>query len=140
MLKDLTYRQLCESFSQNHPHFAEKAIRYRKDGPRTLVVKLSSGRSIWYDDVDKTIRKLPDNPDEMNSMDILREFRKRVDKILIVRGMTRNDLASKTGIHPVQLSKYLNGKTVPSFIIVDKIARALDCPVDELRYYERKDN
>ena len=139
MFRDLTLEELWESFKVNHPPFVKRVLEFRKDGPRTLIVKLKSGTIFWYDEVGKTIRRLPDDPDEIDSEAMLVEFRKRVVKIMTARGMNQNDLADKTKIHPVQLSKYLNGKTAPSFIIAVKLAKVLGCSVDDFCYRDDRD-
>lgn len=139
-MRRATVEELLESFKRNHPGFCEKIVSYYQDGPMGLVVKLNNGKVIWYDDINKSLRRLPDNADKMSPEDFLYEFKKRVEKMLIFKGMSQNDLAEKAEIHPVQLSKYLNGRNIPSFFVADKIARALDCLIDELRYSGRKEN
>ena len=59
------------------------------------------------------------------------------DRIKYLRerySMTQTDLANATGIPQQQISKYIRGYRVPTFYNLDKIARALDCTIDELRY------
>lgn len=63
-----------------------------------------------------------------------REFGRRLKTLLELRGMTQNELSEETGISQVSISKYLNGKSDPSLLNVLKIARALDCSLDDLTY------
>lgn len=139
-MRRATVEELIRNFTRNHPGFQGEVAGYYQDGPMGLVVKLKSGKAIWYDDINKSLRRLPDNPHEMTSDQFRYEFKKRIEKILIFRSMTQNDLAEKIGVDPSQLNRYLNGKNIPSFFIVDKIAKALDCSVDDLRYSERREN
>ena len=48
--------------------------------------------------------------------------------------MDQKDLSKKTGISETMISRYMNGLSNPGFFVVDKIARALDCSMDDLRY------
>lgn len=55
----------------------------------------------------------------------IREQRKR-------NGLTQEQLAELTGIKPPHISKYENGKILPSIESLRKIAYTLNCLVDEL--------
>lgn len=47
-------------------------------------------------------------------------------------GMTQKELASKTGLNPVTISKYIKGETKPNIDAVDAIAKALNVSTDYL--------
>lgn len=55
-------------------------------------------------------------------------------KIRGQKGVSQDELAKKIDIHPVQLSRYERGQSVPSIDIVKKIADALEITIDELVY------
>ena len=49
-------------------------------------------------------------------------------RIVLLRGeMSQKDLAKRSGIHRVQLSKYETGKAVPSDEVLQRLATALEC-------------
>ena len=55
--------------------------------------------------------------------------------MMYIKGITQSELSNCTDIPQYLISDYIRGKRTPSFYNVDKIAKALDCSVDELRYY-----
>jgi transcriptional regulator with XRE-family HTH domain len=49
--------------------------------------------------------------------------------------MTQNDLELKTGITQGRISKFESGHAIPKPVEKEKIAAALDVPIDELEFY-----
>jgi transcriptional regulator with XRE-family HTH domain len=64
------------------------------------------------------------------------EFGKRLIRRMYDKRMSQKELSSETGISEQMLSRYINGKSTPSFYIVDKIAKVLNCSTDEFRYFQ----
>lgn len=103
-------------------------------GRYELVVTVSDGTRYLYNDLDEGIRRLPDR-NNMTRQECLKEFGYRLYNIMRFKNITQEELQAMTGIPQARLSEYIAGKRAPGFYNVDKIARALDCSVDELRYY-----
>ena len=64
---------------------------------------------------------------------------KRIFGVLLRRalehsGLTQEELSEKTGIQQARISDYLYGKHFPSFYQIDKMAKAMNCSVEDLRY------
>ena len=55
--------------------------------------------------------------------------------MMLNRGLTQSDLSDLTGLSQPQLSRYINGKTLPSAFVVEKLAKALKCNVDDFYFY-----
>jgi transcriptional regulator with XRE-family HTH domain len=53
---------------------------------------------------------------------------------MYLKGVNQQYLSDATGITAVTLSNYMRGKVTPNFYNVDKIAKALDCSIEEFRY------
>lgn len=99
-----------------------------------VIVQLDDGMYIEYNGRNNVCRKLPSKRLEMTKKETMSEFGIRLYDILWRKGLTQSDLAEMTGIAQPALSKYITGKAMPSFHTVDKIAKALNCSVDEFRY------
>jgi transcriptional regulator with XRE-family HTH domain len=56
---------------------------------------------------------------------------------MALEGISQCELSERTGITQPSISDYMNGKKLPSFYTVDKIAKALGCSVDAFRYFVR---
>ena len=100
------------------------------------TVKLSNGEHFLYDDLERTIRRLPADSMDLSVDEFKKEFGKRLYKIMQNKHITQDELCKKVGISQPALSNYVSGKTVPGFYVIDKIAKALDCSADEFRYLD----
>lgn len=116
------------------PFLANHTVEYSKTGPTEITIELDDGYFMLYDDVDKTIRNLPRDRDHMNELECRREFGMRLRRLMFRKNINQKELSEMTGISYISISNYLNGKNSPSFYNADRIARALDCSIDELRY------
>ena len=124
---------LFNNFQIHFPRFADKTVSYYRESPFELVVKLTDGDIIMYDDLNGSIRFLPRDNDNMTEAQCKKEFGLRLKRLMFVKGVTQEDITRKTGITQPMLSRYMNGENVPSFYKVDQIARVLGCSVDEFR-------
>lgn len=124
---------LLRNFKLNFPDIAEHMVSY-KIHDLTLVATLKDGRKMLYDDVTDSLRALPFNSDKMTDEEILREFRCRLKHIMHIRCINQKELSERTGIPEATISRYITGENIPSFLKVEKIARVLNCSLDELRY------
>lgn len=62
----------------------------------------------------------------------------RIKEVIKEKGMTVQTLADKMGINRVGLSNHINGN--PSVAVLEKIAAALEVPIQELFEKEQKEN
>lgn len=62
----------------------------------------------------------------------------RIKEVIKEKGMTVQTLADKMGINRVGLSNHINGN--PSVAVLEKIAAALEAPIQELFEKEQKEN
>lgn len=127
---------MYESFKLYFPRLAEKAVSYHPNGHYELILKMDDGINISYNYLEKGFRVLPNDPNNMTKTEFSNEFGFRLRKKLERVGITQSELCDIVGISQPQLSEYINGKKVPSFYIIDKIAKALNCSVEEFRYTE----
>lgn len=125
-----------ESLKQHYRYLLDDILEWKETAPFELTMKLKSGRTVLYDDLTKSIRTLPSDSNNMTEEEIKIEFGKRLQKMMYIRGVTQTELSEQTGIPQSMLSGYMNGRTMPSFVKVDKIARVLKCSVDDLRYLD----
>ena len=117
-----------------YPFLYKQMIDYEAINDFDIHIKLRDGSTVLYDDFDKSFRQLPESCIDLTEEQCRREFGSRLYRIMQRKCMTQEELSACTGIHQTIISKYINGKHTPSFYNVDKIAKALGCSVDELRY------
>ena len=124
---------LFEELELYFPSVAEEAVSwYEKD--LMLHITLNNGRRMIYDHIGNTIRTLPQDSMNITEEECLREFAIRFRAIMGRKGFTQQMLSEKTGIPQSVISRYLNGRSMPGLYNIDKIAKVLNCSVDEFRY------
>lgn len=128
--------QMYENMERYYPFIARSMRSCHAQNEYELVVKLTNGEVMLYNDVDKTMRNLPRDSRNMSKEVHLREFGNRLYNVMARKGVTQNELSERIGIAQPTISAYISGRMNPSFYIVDKIAKALDCSTDEFRYFD----
>ena len=126
--------RLMNNFKRYYPGFYEETIEIREKIFYEIIAELKDGCRILYDDLEHTFRILPKDCNNMTEEECKLEFGKSLYKIMLRKNITEKKLSEMTGISQPRLSNYISGKTSPSFYKVDKIAKALNCSIDELRY------
>lgn len=125
---------LIRNFRLYWDNLDETAVNYEQTGPSELVVTLDDGSSYLYEDSEGSIRRLPKDKYNMTENEYKREFGFRLRKLMFSRGFTQTSLADATGLNQAQISSYANGKNSPSYYNAAKIAKALECSLDDLTY------
>jgi DNA-binding Xre family transcriptional regulator len=128
--------RVFDNFERFFPSIARLALNCRQIDLSSIMVDLEDGDRVMYDDVEKTIRTLPKDPNSLSKDQCSYEFGLRLRRVMTMKGITQEELAERTGLTQTMISLYINGKNNPSFYAVDKIAKALGCSLDDLRYYE----
>lgn len=126
--------RILDNLQRTYPFLYEKMESYEIISNYDIHIKMNDGSTVLYDDFDKSFRTLPAHSDEMTEEQCRREFAYRLYNLMRRKCITQQELGDKTGISQPQISLYLNARSLPSFYNVDKIAKALGCSVDELRY------
>lgn len=123
---------IYNNFKLYYPKLAEQVVKYKETDNLEMIIELDDGRTAIYDDLNDTIRYLPTDREEMTDEDYDREFGIRLRRIMLRRGINQLELSNSTGIAQSILNGYVNGKASPTICRAIKIAKALDCSVDEL--------
>lgn len=127
--------QMIRNFELYFPTLAEDVTEYFYDHTLgELIFILRDGVTWCYEDTDNSIHRLPNSCNDMTDDEYKSEFGRRLKKLMFRKHITQKELTERTGITQCMISRYINGRSIPTFINVDKIARALDCSVDDLRY------
>lgn len=125
---------IMENLKLYFPLIVSNSIGAKILNSEEVVVELYTGELMLYDDVEKTIRRLPSNDEDISEESYKIEFGYRLRKLMTRKSVTQEELSTLTGIPRTMISSYITGRNIPSFYKVDRIARALKCSTDELRY------
>lgn len=128
---------VIKEFETHHPQFKYKVTEYQEGEPFELIIKLDDG-TVWsYYVLDKTIRRLPSDSDIDDDNKCKREFGILLHHMMCRKGFLQNDLSEATGIPQSQLSNYINGKSLPNIINLIRIAKALNCSMDDFQIFRK---
>lgn len=130
---------MFEDFIEYFPSIGTHAIKYWESSTYELSVELDDGTIAIFDYTNKTIRWLSKD-DYTTEQGCKYEFGRRLKRLMFIKGVTQTELADMTGISQSLLNGYITGRVSPTFPKVDKICRALDCSMDELRYITERNN
>lgn len=125
---------MFDQFSLHFPRIAEHATRYYEKGNYELIVFLDDGYALSFNCIDNSFRTLPPNPNKMTKDEFAKDFGYRLGRKLEEKHITQSHLSELTGIAQYLISDYINGSRVPGLYQFDKIAKALNCSMDEFRY------
>lgn len=127
-------KYLYDEFCMNWPSLVDKIISYKLVNGKDLEVKLTDGTAMMYDGLYHYTRTISKDEGEMTDHELTREFGHRLRSIMESKRMAQVELAEKTGIQRNAISQYVNGKTCPTYAKLVKLARALNCSLDDFRY------
>ena len=129
------YKYAIREVELNFPEILEMAISCKVNEYHEVVMELNDGTFAIYDLIEQGLRRIRIDRYNMTEEDCRREFGKRLAVVLRRKNVTQKELEERTGIPRSLISRYVTGKTSPSFYVVDKIAKALDCSMDDFRFY-----
>ena len=123
---------IIDNFKSHFPALAEKMVSCKKDKYGQVTAVLKDGRKILYDDCCCRVREVPDSSN-ITRDEFGKDFGQRLWYIMRCKGIDQVELSKRTGFQQSTISNYINGINVPSFYAIDRIARILDCSIDDLR-------
>ena len=108
---------------------------YSQTGPFELTATLKDGKIIRYDSLTNSMRMVNPHYDELIVEDeeyFRLSFSRNLRRLMRDKDLSREKLAERSNVSYYGICNYLNSKTTPTFFVVNKLARALDCDPSEL--------
>lgn len=99
-----------------------------------LLLETNSKYDYFYNLTNNVLIPIPKSDQDLDKESFKRIFGVLLRRALEHSGLTQEELSEKTGIQQARISDYLYGKHFPSFYQIDKMAKAMNCSVDDLRY------
>ena len=132
---DLTdWDHVLTVFERRYQHFVVKMVDWYPSGRDEFTFVLEDGNKYVYNFIDDKIRRcyVCDNYTDYTPKTWVIEFSFRMRKKMREQMLSQDDLSMITGISKVSVSKYMNGKSIPSVYNARLIAKALNCSMYEL--------
>ena len=121
----------------NYDPFATKedVLEIRELNEWDLLFIFKDGRKVIYDTFTGYHRNLfYEDVKELTDEQERKEFAYRLRSMMKRKFITQEQLAELTNTSQVMISRYINGQCLPNVLVVRKIAKVLDCSMDELFY------
>lgn len=99
-----------------------------------LLIVLKTGEKVLYDRFTKYYRVLSYNGQELTEEQEIREFKTNLRNMMARKFISQEMLAREIGTSQQMISRYLSGTAMPSALVLRKIARTLNCSIDDLFY------
>ena len=99
-----------------------------------LLLETNSKYDYFYNLTNNVLIPIPKDDRDLDKESFKRIFGVLLRRALEHSGLTQEELSEKTGIQQARISDYLYGKHFPSFYQIDKMAKAMNCSVEDLRY------
>lgn len=98
-----------------------------------LFIELQNGDKFIFDSYHNTVN-FDLYKDELTEEEERKEFTKNLKKLLARSRMTQEELAIKTRVSRLSINNYINGKQLPDCMTLRRMARALNCSIDDFYY------
>lgn len=121
-------------FTKRYQHIHDKAKCWREYDVDSVIVKTIDDR-VYFFDVNETwaIRiKLIEDLAELTDEDFQNGLSYWLENAIWSSGLSKAEVAENAGISKVQLSKYLNRKSIPNSNTLYRLAHVLNCDVNDI--------
>lgn len=135
MINRNRYDFILDDFESHYKYFYDKMIDWYAYGYYEIIAILNNGARLIYNQMSGSIRFIKDDEHELSEDEWTKSFSVTLKQKVSTKGLTQKDLSDATGISKVSISKYMSGKSIPSYYNMIKIAQVLDCSVSEFGYF-----
>lgn len=97
-----------------------------------IVITFNDGRKILYDKCTGYYKNISySDINELTEEQEKREFAYKLRSLMRRNYITQDELAAEINITQAMVSRYVRGETIPTAITLRKIAKALNCSMDD---------
>lgn len=133
--REIKFDTMEERFVKAYPSVAEKAYACLRMNNDELLVRLSDGIDILYNELDYTYITLPKNRASMTDDDYKKEFAYCLKRAMLRQEINQMELSEQSGVSQGGISEYLSGKHLPNYIHICKLAGVFHCSIADFRYF-----
>lgn len=116
------------------PDLLGEVVHAREYVQFMLLLETNTKYDYFYNITNNVLIPIPKDDKNLDKDSFRRIFEVLLRRALECSGLTQEELSEKTGIPQPNISDYLYGKHFPSFYQIDKMAKAMNCSVEDLRY------
>ncbi|MBR6641747.1 MAG: helix-turn-helix transcriptional regulator [Clostridia bacterium] len=114
----------------------EDLLEMRRLNFYDVMVKQKNGDVFIYDNFSNSYRYVYYESDDLTDEQYTHEFTRTLRERIMRSGWNQDDIAKAAGISPITLNRYVNGHRAPDYITLHRLAKALNCSVEDF-YYQK---
>jgi DNA-binding XRE family transcriptional regulator len=99
-----------------------------------VLFVFKNGNKVVYDSFEQTFTSIRYGSNDLTDEQYKKEFSVILRKIMNRKHVNQEELARRVGTTQPMISRYINGDAMPSFTMMIKLAKALDCSTDDFYY------
>lgn len=100
-----------------------------------LLITFRDGKKVMFDKFTGCHKNVfYNNVDEITEEQEKREFAYRLRSLMGRKGINQEQLANLLNTSQTMISRYIKGKVIPSALVLRRIAKILDCSMDDFFY------
>lgn len=116
----------------NNPRIHKEDIdTYEALNEHDLLIVYKNGVKEIFDTFANTCRRVTNIEGPKNDQQLRLDFKRLLQTLMNRAWVNQDELANRIGSSQQMVSRYLTGESIPSAITLKKIARALNCSVDD---------
>jgi DNA-binding XRE family transcriptional regulator len=135
ILKDNALRK----FELSNPKAYKEIVEQIYIGDFETLFKLSDGSRIIFDEIQETtlyLRARDTDDPFLTEIEWKNELCRKLNKKMLMRGMTQKSLADALDISTTTVSLYVKGKRCPDTYMLHRISRVFDYPFCDLHIFD----
>lgn len=126
----LQYILKCDPFATQ-----DDVLEVRELNEWDLLIEFKDGRKMIYDRFTNYHKHVfYDNVHELTDAQEKKGFSYRLRTMMKRKWISQEEMAERIGVTQTMISRYINGQALPSVLVVRKIAKVLDCSMDDFFY------
>lgn len=129
------WKDILDSLEFTYPDVYDQIVEWYPSGYLEITMILENGIKMTYclvNDLLITVFDPKEKKHNWSDDDWRMNFSRKLNKRMFRYGVSQEELSMKTGISKTMLSRYMNGKALPSGANITRIAEVLHCSVNEL--------
>ena len=123
--------ELFDMFCRRHPNMVSKVVEWRPSDDLEISIDFDDGRFCYFDGFSEEIRW----PYRLGCRTREEAWRRmlafKINRRMNITGTTPHELSERSGISYTTISKYTNGRAMPSAFNLHRLGEALGCKASD---------
>lgn len=99
-----------------------------------LLITFKNGKKVLYDTFYNTYNYVTNESKEISEEEQKRIFCYNLQKLMDRKFIDQTELAKRVGTTQPMISRYITGSALPGYLMLNKLAKALSCTINDFYY------